>query len=182
MTPDAAISLYPKMKESLLNRRPERIVRHIQRQSAKTIAENQGWYARDVFRLYSAILLSMKDNREWVAFIEHSDYHTHGENLLPPNVKPEGLDIFGKLFDPLVFRFEWIDNTLESPWKPWNWEIPFWSNDPDNSHYFFNPETMRCIANIEPNTSEQSRHGDELLFFGFKPELPTDLNFFEIAL
>lgn len=175
----------PLSNEDLANRHSELIVRlnklkvcssltYTPVKNDLTLAENFGKYVRELFEVYKAILEEMKSSREWVVLQERSTYHFkagYSDSIIVGEENtPNQLQIRGFLFDPLVFDFKWHDNSMDHPWKPWNWRIGIYPDDLDETHYFFD-------LNSEKGFSAKD---SEISFYGMTPIFALQLTLFQL--
>jgi hypothetical protein len=183
MNRDEAKSGYEEMRKFISEHSPTSRITQVIKVKSQTQAEHFGWYVRDVFRLYTILLESMAHCRQWSVFKAHDTYHTEGNNTVV-RLTDAGRewDINAMYFDPVVGRvqFKWEDNTMAlTRWKPWNWQIPILAEDEDDAHYFFDPVSKQAIVHCGSNVLEGANF--DILLFGFKVDLPEDLNFFQVV-
>lgn len=141
-----------------------------------TKAEDFGARTRELFSIYTGILNEMQSSREWIALKIHSNYHTNSQFQNGINIVEEenDFDVMGYHLDAIAFKFTWQDNTLEHPWKPWNWKLGLFSDDCDDSHCFFHPLDNKATR------SYYDGNDIRLEIFGMTPTLKQPLNFFQI--
>lgn len=140
-----------------------------------TYAENFGKYVRELFFVYSAILEEMKFSREWIALqvrsIDHSKANYSDSIIIDNNNNADQIQIRGFHLDPLAFDFHWQDNSMEHPWKPWNWQLDILPDDLDEAHYFFDLKSEKAFIGGD----------NQISFCKMKPKFPKILTRFRIS-
>ncbi|MDJ1499026.1 hypothetical protein [Xanthocytophaga agilis] len=174
-TADAILveTTYRKIQFELFRKEPATTIQ-INDVKAPTRAEYFGLYVRELFTFYQSVLTTMRSSTQWIALNAHSTYHTR--NILADTVtittEEDEVDVIGYCFNPVVFNFEWIDNTLDPNWKPWGWKIPILSDDPDDTNLFYDLTAHKGIVH-------QGTTPDKIFFYGFSPADFNGLQFFE---
>ncbi len=140
-----------------------------------TLAENFGKYVRELFEVYRATLEEMKSSREWVALQVRSTCHSKAgysdSIVIGEENDPDQFQIRGFQLDPLVFDFKWQDNSMDLPWKPWGWQIGIFSDDLDETHYFFDLKSKKHFVAKD----------SEISFYDMTPILPKELTLFRLS-
>ncbi len=140
-----------------------------------TYAENFGRYVRELFLVYTAILEEMKSSREWIVLQVRSTYHSKADFsdaiIIGDENDPDQIQVRGFRLDTLVFDFPWQDNSMEHPWKPWNWQIGVLPDDLDEVHYFFDLKSEKLFIGADKKLS----------FCKMRPNFPQKLTLFRLS-
>lgn len=137
-----------------------------------TRAENFGKYVREIYSVYSSILEDMKSSRDWLALQVRSTYHSKADYadsiIIGSENEEDQVQVRGFYLDPAAFVFAWEDNTMDRPWKPWNWQLGILPEDLDETHYFFDNKSDRIIIG----------KGSKIFFYNLNPKFSKTLELF----
>lgn len=149
------------------------VLKYVPPQNQLTRSENFGQYVRELFNLYSSILSDMKQSSDWIALQVRSTYHSKANYsdsvIIGDENDSEQVQVRGFHFNPTRFTFTWEDISMQQPWKPWNWQIGIFTDDLDETHYFFNLQNDQLIMGKDSSIS----------FYNLNPKLPKDLTLFQ---
>lgn len=99
----------------------------------------------------------MKYGTDWIALQVRSTYHSKANYsdsvVIGEENDSEQVQVRGFYFNPAIFTFTWEDISMQQPWKPWNWQIGFFTDDLDEAHYFLNQKNDQLIIGKDSNVS-----------------------------
>lgn len=130
-----------------------------------TQAEFFGAFIRDIFEVHNEFLKAIKAQSDWVALKIRTTEHSIAkyENSILINDKFDGeIQVYGYKLKPDLFDFEWIDNSTMTPWVPWGWKIPLYSDDMDEKIYFFNTTKLQYTIGQLDSSQMISFYGIDL--------------------